>query len=67
LQWWKEPNSVPVKEHDLILAMGHGGQYIMIIRDLNMVIVTTASDYENSHIAQSKISMVLEEIVPIFK
>jgi len=67
LQWWKEPNAVSPKEHDLITAMGHGGQYIMIIRDLNLVIVTTASDFESGEIARSKISMVIEEIVPIFE
>jgi CubicO group peptidase (beta-lactamase class C family) len=67
LQWWKEPNAVSPKEHDLITALGHGGQYIMIIRDLNLVIVTTASDFDNGHIARSKIPMVIEEIVPIFE
>lgn len=67
LQWWKEPNAVSPKEHDLITALGHGGQYIMVIRDLNLVIVTTASDYENGHIARSKIPMVIEKIVPLFE
>ncbi len=65
-KWWKESTSTSSKEHDLIVAMGHGGQYIMIIKDLNMVIVTTASDYVNDYIARSKIPMVIEEIVPIF-
>ncbi len=67
MQWWKVPNSVSPDEHDLIIAMGHGGQYIMIIRDLNLVIVTTASDFENGTIARSKIPMVIEEIIPIFE
>jgi CubicO group peptidase (beta-lactamase class C family) len=67
LQWWKEPNVASPKEHDLITALGYAGQYIMVIRDLNMVIVTTASDYENGHIARSKIPMVIEEIIPIFE
>jgi hypothetical protein len=44
--------------------MGHGGQFIMIIRDLNLVIVTTTLDYESDKMAFSKIPMVLEEIVP---
>ena len=67
LQWWKEPNSVSQEEHDLVTALGHGGQYIMIIRDLNLVIVTTASDFENGKLARSKIPMVIEEIIPIFE
>jgi CubicO group peptidase (beta-lactamase class C family) len=67
LQWWKEPNAVSLKEHDLITALGHGGQYIMIIRDLNLVIVTTASDFESGQMARSKIPMVIEKIIPIFE
>lgn len=67
LQWWKEPNTVSPKEHDLITALGHGGQYIMIIRDLNLVIVTTSSDFESGKMARSKIPMVIEKIIPIFK
>jgi CubicO group peptidase (beta-lactamase class C family) len=67
LQWWKEPNSTSPEEYDMVSAMGHGGQYIMIIRDLNLVIVTTATDFEDGRIARSKIPMVIEEIVPIFE
>ena len=67
LQWWKEPNAVSPEEHDMISAMGHGGQYIMIIRDLNLVVVTTASDFEDAKVARSKIPMVIEEIVPMFE
>jgi len=64
LQWWKEPNTVSPKEHDLITALGAGGQYIMIIRDLNLVVVTTASDYDIGKKARSKIPMVIEKVVP---
>jgi len=67
LQWWKEPNTVSPKEHDLVTALGYGGQYIMIIRDLNLVVVTTASDYDYSdggHMARSKIPMTVEKIIP---
>jgi CubicO group peptidase (beta-lactamase class C family) len=67
LQWWKEPNTVSPEQHDLIQAMGHGGQYIMIIRDLNLVIVTTASDFEDGGMAFSKIPMAIEKIIPIFE
>ena len=67
LQWWKEPNAVSPKEHDLITALGHGGQYIMIVRDLNLVIVATASDFESGEMARRKIPMVIEKIIPIFE
>ncbi|MEJ2103700.1 MAG: serine hydrolase [Ignavibacteriaceae bacterium] len=67
LDWWKEPDAISPNEHDLIIALGHGGQYIMIIRDLNLVIVTTASDFEDGRMALSKIPMVIEKIIPIFE
>jgi len=67
LQWWKEPNATSSKEYDLITALGYAGQYIMIIRDLDLVVVTTASDFESGEIARSKIPMVIEEIIPIFE
>ena len=51
----------------MFLALGYGGQYIMIIRDLNMVIVTTSSDHNESNgMALAKVPMVIEEVVPLF-
>lgn len=67
LQWWHDPNVRSPKEHDLITALGHGGQFIMIIRDLNLVIVTTSSDFENGGVAVSKIPLAIEKIVPLFE
>ena len=64
--WWKERDTRIEDEHDKIIALGYGGQYIVIIKDLNMVIVTTASDYGDDNKARSKIPMIVEEIVPIF-
>ncbi|MEW6195443.1 MAG: serine hydrolase [Bacteroidota bacterium] len=43
--WWKDPVHGSKDEHDMFLALGAGGQYIMVIRDLNMVVVTASSDY----------------------
>ncbi len=66
--WWKNPVRGGKTEHDMFLALGYGGQYIMIIKDLNIVIVTTSSDYNESNgMAHSKIPMVIEEIVPLFE
>lgn len=31
-------------DHEVVLAWGHGGQLIVIVRDLNMVVVTTADN-----------------------
>ena len=66
--WWKNPVRGGKTEHDMFLALGYGGQYIMIIRDLNMVIVTTSSDHNESNgMAHAKVPMVIEEVVPLFK
>jgi len=64
--WWEKPDTRIREEYDKIIAFGYGGQYIMIIRDLKMVVVTTASDYGNGRRARSKIPMVVDGIVPIF-
>ena len=65
--WWEVPERGSNEEHEIIIALGFGGQYIMIIRDLNMVVVTTASDYANGHMARSKIPMVIEKLIPLFE
>jgi CubicO group peptidase (beta-lactamase class C family) len=63
--WWRDPVQGSKNEHDMFLAMGYGGQYIMVIRDLNMVIVTTSSDYnEDNGMGHQKVPMVIEEIIP---
>ena len=65
--WWEDPVRGGKEENDMFHARGYGGQYIMIIRDLNMVIVVTASDYNESNgMANMKVAMVIEEIVPLF-
>ena len=63
LQWWVEPQITSEKEHDMILALGWGGQFIIVVKDLNLVVITTASDYDNGK-ANRKIPMVIEEIIP---
>lgn len=65
--WWENPVHGSKNEHDMFLALGYGGQFIMVIRDLNMVIVTTSSDYnEDNGMAHQKVPMVIEEVVPLF-
>jgi len=65
--WWKEQTEES-KEHDLFMALGYGGQYIFVIKDLDLVITMTSSDYnEGNGMAFKKIPMVIEEIVPLFE
>ena len=65
--WWDDPVHGGKTEHDMFLALGFGGQYIMVVRDLNMVIVTTSSDNNGDNgMGHQKIPMVIEEVVPLF-
>jgi len=65
--WWSDPVRGSKSEHDMFLALGAGGQYIMEIRDLNMVIVTTSSDYSGDGMDHQKVPLVIEEIIPVFE
>lgn len=62
--WWKAPAVRMAEAPDLVTAMGAGGQFITIIRDLNLVVVTTASDYDDDDTWLRKIPMIVDEIVP---
>ena len=65
--WWDDPVHGSNDEHDMILALGFGGQYIMIVKDMNLVIVITSSDNnENNGKALQKVSMVIEYVEPLF-
>lgn len=65
--WWDIDESRSTEEYEIVIALGFGGQYIMIIRDLDMVVVTTSSDYADGHMARSKIPMVMERLIPLFE
>lgn len=66
--WWDEAVCGSTIEHDMILALGFGGQYIMIVPDLALVIVTTSSDNnEATGLAHKKVPMVIEDVVPLFE
>lgn len=65
--WWKESTEKSM-EHDMLLALGYGGQYIFVVKGLDLVITMTSSDYnEGNGMAFKKIPMVIEEIVPLFE
>ncbi len=48
-QWW----SATAGEHSFDLAWGHGGQLIVLVHELDMVIVTTADPFFKQHDAES--------------
>ena len=62
--WWTASQHASGKEYPMIIALGWGGQFIIIVNDLNLVVITTASDYDNEN-ASNKIPLVVERIVPM--
>lgn len=44
-QWW----SATAGEHDLNLAWGHGGQLIVLVDDLDLIVVATAYPFYKQH------------------
>ena len=65
-QWWQETYSYDAKSYSSFFASGWGGQNIIIVRDLNLVIVTTAGNwYEAERI--SPFSIVSDYIIPAIK
>jgi len=57
-----------MKNHDVFLAVGYGGQFVINFPDLNMIVVTTAEWYvewntSDQHIG-SILSIVANYIVP---
>lgn len=63
-QWWNESEAVSMDEYPMVIALGSGGQFIMIVKELNLVVVTTASNFNNDK-DLSTIAMVIEEIIPL--
>ena len=51
-QWWRFHDDSPIVEslavNDLYFAWGYGGQFIFVIPHLQMVIVTTAGNFDES-------------------
>ena len=47
--WW----TATVDDHDFNFAWGHGGQLIVLLEDLDMVVVTTADPFFGEHSGNS--------------
>lgn len=64
--WWSCNHDENTLDHNVVLAVGWGGQYIIIQKELNLVCVITASNYNSDEKAFDEIPMVIEEIFPLF-
>ena len=62
--WWSRPYYVNGKKYRAIAALGWGGQRIIIIKDLNLVVIATAYNFDRS---SSIDKMMREFIIPAFQ
>ena len=62
--WWiQESDPAGSGEHDIFSARGHGGQFIFIIPEHNMVVVTTSESNHNTGL-QKPIDFLYSDILP---
>lgn len=60
--WYKTDMKVGNKNYDVKVSWGGGGQYIVTIEELNLIIVITGHDFEDTILAQ-----VSKRVLPGFK
>jgi CubicO group peptidase (beta-lactamase class C family) len=63
--WYREKIRTAASDVDVLFASGNGGQYIMIIRELGLVIVFTQGNY-NSRSAKRAFDILIKYILPAF-
>lgn len=64
--WYNEKIKAPSFEENVVFASGNGGQYIMIINKLNVVVVFTQGNY-NKRIAKQAFDILASYILPAFE
>jgi len=64
--WYKEVLKTPLFQENLLFASGNGGQYIFIIKRLNLVVVFTQGNY-NNRIAKQAFDILARFIIPAFE
>ena len=63
--WYRENIRIKSnnKQEEVILASGNGGQYIMIIKDLDLVVVFTQGNY-GARVAKQAFELLIKYILP---
>jgi CubicO group peptidase (beta-lactamase class C family) len=65
--WWvQEPDPAGSREFDIYSARGHGGQFIFIIPEHNMVVVTTSESRSNAGF-QNPVDFLYSDILPALR
>ncbi len=63
--WYNEEIKTPDFTHNILFASGNGGQYIMIVKDLDLVVVFTGNSY-NSRRSKLPFDTMIRYILPYF-
>lgn len=61
--WWLDDHFVDGRVYKTIYGLGYGGQMIAIVKDLDLVVVKTATNYANRNDAMY---LMKNDIIPIF-
>ena len=59
--WWRHAITVGDRAAEAVVASGLGGQYIVVIPDLDTVIIVTADNYET----QVPVDSVIDHVLPV--
>ncbi|GAB3809121.1 serine hydrolase domain-containing protein [Spirosoma humi] len=63
--WYTEEIKTTKFKHTILFASGNGGQYIMVIRDLDLVVTFTGNSY-NSSKSKLPFDILIKYILPYF-
>ncbi|MCD9856765.1 beta-lactamase family protein [Epilithonimonas sp. JDS] len=63
--WYNEEVKTKTFSYNIVFASGNGGQYIMIVRDLNLVVSFTGNSY-NSSKSKLPFNILTDYILPYF-
>ncbi|WP_221622323.1 serine hydrolase domain-containing protein [Larkinella rosea] len=63
--WYSEEIKTEKFKHSVVFASGNGGQYIMVIRDLDLVVTFTGNSY-NSSKSKLPFDLLIKYIMPYF-
>lgn len=64
--WYNEQVKTEKLNYNIIFASGNGGQYIMIVKDLDLVVVFTGNSY-NSSKSKLAFDIMIKYVLPGFK
>ena len=62
--WWQIRYNIGERDYNAVLANGYGGQFIVILKKLDLVVVLTGSNYDSDQNAFLSLMLVKNFIIP---